>query len=79
MIEDLLQICASRDLARLILEDLIRQKNVMMGLAKGQTVVNMGLSNSQDPIFRFSPRHYICDVVIRPFSISISLEICTFA
>ena len=35
MIDDLLQICASRDLARLILEDLIRPKNVMMGLAKG--------------------------------------------
>ena len=61
MIEDLLQTCTSRNLARLILGDVIKQKDVMMGLAKGQRVVfNMGergFRNSQDAIFRFSPRH----------------------
>ena len=70
MIEDLVQKCASGDLgignwdlARLMLGDVIKQKDVMMGLAKGQRVViNMGErgfpnSQDQDPIFRLSPRH----------------------
>ena len=60
MIEDLLQECSSQNLDRLILGDLIKQKDVMMGLAKGQRLVSMGqrgFPNSQDAIFRFSPRH----------------------
>ena len=47
MIEDLLQECSSQNLDRLILGDLIKQKDVMMGLAKGQRLVSMGQRGSQ--------------------------------
>ena len=76
IIEDLQQRCASRHLARLNLGDVIRQKDVMMDLAKGQIVVDMGKGGFQTVKILSSafssPRHFICDVVIRPFSISIS-------
>ena len=67
IIEDWLQRCASRDLTRLILGDLIRQKDVMMGLAKGQTVVNMGKRGLFKPSRSYlqlfsSALRYICDV-----------------
>ena len=55
MIEDSLPKCAFRDLARPMLGDLIKQKDVMMGLAKGQRVVNMRERGLHFPLFSSAP------------------------